>query len=84
MFWPCAALLREVNVSVLSQQLEQNFDDACQIIGQVAIQKAARGEDTSRPLLVAEINKLADRYKELTGEEHLAMRMAIESLAHPV
>ncbi len=71
-------------MSELSQQLEQNFDDACQIIGQVAIQKAARGEDTSRPLLVAEINKLADRYKELTGEEHLAMRMAIESLAHPV
>lgn len=71
-------------MSELSQQLEQNFDDACQIIGLIAIQKAARGEDTNRSLLVAEINKLAKRYKELTGEEHLAMRMAIESLAHPV
>ncbi|PIF21290.1 hypothetical protein SAMN06273570_3235 [Candidatus Pantoea floridensis] len=74
---------REVNVSILSKQLEQNFDDACQIVGQVAIQKAARGEETSRSLLVEEISRLATRYKALTGEEHLAMRMAIESLEHP-
>ncbi|MRT27024.1 DUF2767 family protein [Enterobacteriaceae bacterium RIT697] len=67
-------------VSKLSKQLEQNFDDACQIIGQVAIQKAARGEETTRLLLVEEIEKLAARYKILTGEEHQAMRMAIESL----
>lgn len=67
-------------MSKLSKQLEQNFDDACQIIGQIAIQKAARGEETTRLLLVEEIKKLAARYKTLTGEEHQAMRMAIESL----
>ena len=76
--------LREKCVSILSKKLERNFDDACQIIGQVAIQKAARGEETSRKLLVEEISKLASRYKLLTGEEHLAMRMAIESLEHSV
>ena len=69
-------------MSTLSKQLEQNFDDACQIIGQVAIQKAARGEETTRLLLVEEIEKLAARYKILTGEEHQAMRMAIESLGY--
>ncbi|WP_416413860.1 DUF2767 family protein [Pantoea sp. App145] len=70
-------------MSALSKQLEQSFDDACQIIGQVAIQKAARGEETDRHSLVEEIKKLAKRYNALTGEEHQAMRMAIESLERP-
>ncbi|MGP2417167.1 hypothetical protein ACTUSQ_23815 [Pantoea ananatis] len=57
----------------LNKQLGKTFDDACQIIGQVPIQKSTLSEETCRLLLAEEINRLTHHYKELTGEEHLAM-----------